>query len=155
MRFTEFVLETYTFGVKGGSLQFIPHHQPRPTPFISPSMTAPAPVASHPLSHPPPPPPPTAALTSCPFNRASLTKPWLATDEAKRWLFESHSPDVSCLCLRFFGWPCFPLTCLTFRPQRDEQVTLGVRCILLKPFLLIDSQVCNLPKQFCRHKFIV
>ena len=31
--------------------------------------------------------------------KASLTKPWLATDEANRQLFESVSPDVNRLCL--------------------------------------------------------
>ena len=33
--------------------------------------------------------------------KASLTKPWLATDEAN-WSFESNSPDVNRLCLVFF-----------------------------------------------------
>ena len=84
MRFTETVLETDTYGVKGGGGERL---KPPPPQTVAPPPT----VAPTPISPRTPPPPPCGSL---------LTK------LTARRSFESNSLEVRCLCLiKFIGNP--------------------------------------------------
>ena len=103
MRFIETVLDTYTYGVKGGSYRLNP--PPPPSTPLSLHTQFPTLHNVQAVRNPCSPPPATVASPRSPhapsikLKLASLNRGYLLTTPTARRLFESNSPDVSLLVM--------------------------------------------------------